>query len=127
MTRPLLILLLLAAAPIAAADSALDLLSGFDTARIEACYPASDERASGELAKLLYRLRKADEGALNEKAAASDAAAVGDAVVVEGRVQTIRQLVVPASLVEFLELRSFRKSPSKPLSLLPLSQPRLTR
>jgi hypothetical protein len=93
------------------AESALDLLSGFDQSRIEAAYPPSDAEKTGELAKLLYRLRKADVVTLNERAAstAAESAVIGDAVAISGRVQSLRTIAVPAKLVEFLEFESFQE------------------
>ncbi len=80
-------------------------------ARIAAAYPPSDAEKTGELAKLLYRLRKADVVTLSEKAAAKSAepAVIGDAVAISGQVQAVRNIAVPAKLVDFLELKSFQE------------------
>ena len=99
------------------ADSALDLLAGFDTARVAATYPPSDSEKAGELAKLLYRLRKADRASLNEKASTTnDSAAIGDAVKILGRVESIKlkRFAVPAKLIDFLEFKVFQEITIQP-------------
>ncbi|QDV87514.1 hypothetical protein TBK1r_65450 [Stieleria magnilauensis] len=100
----------------APAQSAIDLLSGFDARRIEGCYPVSDSKVAGEMARLLFRLRKADEDALASRSVGSltDAAiaarlTTGDSVEVEGTIAAVRQYNVPESLIEFLELETFQE------------------
>ena len=103
-------LLLTALCVPANADSAIDMLSGFDAARIDAAYPPEDEQSVSELAKLLYRLRKADKQTLTEKANASRPAELGDAIIVDGQVKSVRRFAVPESLVEFLEFERFQEA-----------------
>ncbi|WP_145390141.1 hypothetical protein [Stieleria neptunia] len=98
------------------AQSAIDLLSGFDAQRIEACYPVSDSNVAGEMSRLLFRMRKSDEDALASRSAGSitdpTVAAeltTGDAVEVEGTIEAVRQYSVPESLTEFLELETFQE------------------
>ncbi len=100
----------------ATAQSAIDLLSGFDARRIEGCYPVSDSKVAGEMSRLLFRLRKADEDALASRSVGSltDAAiaarlTTGDSVEVEGTIAAVRQYNVPETLTEFLELETFQE------------------
>ena len=86
------------------ADSALPLLSGFDAERIEAAYPPTNEDSLGELAKLLYRLRKVSPSALDAKNNPSEQTiAVGDVTEVFGVIEESKLVAVPERLVEFLE------------------------
>ena len=92
-----------------AADSAIPLLGGFDSERIAATYPPTEQQATGELAKLVYRLRALDPKFLADLVAAGQddtdaASALGDAMVVEGEIQQLAALQVPAALIEYLEL-----------------------
>ncbi|MCA9135607.1 MAG: hypothetical protein KDB00_02580 [Planctomycetales bacterium] len=92
------------------ADSAIDLLSGFDEARIAKCYPVNDSVAAGEMAKLLFRLRKADHAVIKDRSGPATAErSVGDVVEVEGTISVIRQYKVPEALVDFLELATFQE------------------
>ena len=94
----------------ARAESALDLISGFDIERLKQSYPVADSKSAGEMAKLLYRLRKADQARLASKSEADpDGWETGDAVSVSGTITAIRQYQVPESLVEFLELDRFQE------------------
>ncbi|WP_286177664.1 hypothetical protein [Stieleria mannarensis] len=100
----------------ATAASAVDLLSGFDAVRIGGCFPVSDSEVAGEMSRLLYRLRKADEDVLASRSSGpirdeSVAAGLttGDAVEVEGTITAVRQYEVPESLTEFLDLKSFQE------------------
>jgi hypothetical protein len=86
------------------AESAISLLSGFDTQRIDAVYPPTDDEAAGELAKLAYRLRSIDPDALDSKVGDSADAQLGDAVAIDGKIEEIQYLKVPARLVDVLEL-----------------------
>lgn len=85
------------------ADSAIDLLSGFDSRRIEAVYPATDQNSIGELAKLVYRLRIIDPDKLQSKVSPAASAGLGDAIAIEGTIRGIEAIPVPKRLVEFLE------------------------
>ena len=51
----------------AGAESAIELLSGFDEERIEAAYPPSNEKTFGELAKLIYRLKNISRDSVQSK------------------------------------------------------------
>lgn len=85
-------------------ESALPLLSGFDVARIESAYPPDDDESTGELAKLVYRLTKADQEALLSRA--DDAQSrPGDACRVGGVIREMQSLEVPDRLIEFLDMR----------------------
>ena len=88
---------------ISCAESAIDLLSGFDRDRIDAAYPPESEEARGELSKLVYRLRTLDPNTLNQLAEPDLEPEIGDVVNVEGIVEKISRLDVPTKLVEYLE------------------------
>lgn len=86
------------------ADSALPLLSGFDAQRIETAYPPTNEDSLGELAKLLYRLRKVSPSTLEEKQDPPEPAInVGDVTEVSGVIEESKLVAVPQRLVEFLD------------------------
>lgn len=87
-----------------AAETAIELLSGFDAERLQQAYPPRDSDSAGELAKLVYRLRTIDSRSLEQRAEAEAEAALGDAVVIDGSIQEIKRLKVPERLVEFIEL-----------------------
>lgn len=88
-------------------DSALPLLANFDAQRIELAYPPADEESTGELAKLVYRLRSVDPQALRERSS-EVAVELGDLIRVEGRIRDVRRLPVPDHLVEYLEFPSLQ-------------------
>ncbi|MEM8666648.1 MAG: hypothetical protein AAGG48_03985 [Planctomycetota bacterium] len=85
------------------ADSALDLLGGFDEARIEATFPPRNEEALGDLAKVIYRLQSVAEESLRTRLGESSPANLGDAVEVTGELQRVAAVPIPESLIEFLE------------------------
>lgn len=94
----------------APAESALDLLSGYDAQRLATTHPIADSRAAGEMAKLLFRLRKADEKAIASRVEPlGDDTVDGDVVEVSGTISLIRQYKVPESLIEFLDLEVFQE------------------
>lgn len=86
------------------AESAIDLLSGFDAERLQTVYPPRDETSAGELAKLIYRLRTIDASALQDRAGEAPEGQLGDAIIIEGQIGQIKRLQVPQPLVEFIEL-----------------------
>lgn len=88
----------------AVADSAIDLISGFDEQRIESAYPPGDDATTGELAKLMYRMQTVDLSVLKKRCATETINSVGDAIRFSGRVTSADSIDVPAKLVEFLEL-----------------------
>lgn len=87
---------------IANADDATDLISGFDRDRIAAVMPTSDETKVGELAKLIFRLSNVDETVLQSRVGDGDS--IGHAVAIDGTIESIESLNVPAALIEFLDL-----------------------
>jgi len=113
----------------ASGRSALDLLSGFDRQRLDGCFPPTDADSVGEVAKLLYRLRKLGGPSLQKRLGATRpavadpsagdssgepgdgqsvrSASVGDAARVGGTVQKIRRYQVPEKLVDVLEMKFF--------------------
>ncbi len=115
---PILIALAMATSPIASAQqasdestaqpSAIELISGFDLARIDAAYPPSDPAAAGELAKLVYRLQSVNESVLVERARGNDPQSVGQAMPIDGTIRSIEFVDVPPELVEFLEFRRLK-------------------
>lgn len=96
-------LTILAFSQVCFADSALPLLSGFDRDRIDAVYPPTDEASLGELAKLVYRIRSLDPNTLKGLAEANGEPVIGDKITVDGTMESVTALAVPARLVEFLE------------------------
>ncbi|MGB7343616.1 MAG: hypothetical protein WBD20_05355 [Pirellulaceae bacterium] len=98
---------LLGCSNIVKADSAIELLSGFDHDRIEAAYPPGNAKTFGELAKMVYRMGSVSRDLVAKKAN-SDPAEIGDAISIEGTIVSLRTLRVPESLVEFLEFPVFQ-------------------
>ena len=91
--------------PSSRAETAIPLLGGFDTERIASVYPPIDDEASGELAKLIYRLGKVDPSSIATIAAKpSDNVNLGDAWQASGTITKISIIKVPNRLHEFLEL-----------------------
>jgi len=86
------------------AESALSLLSGFDTQRIESVYPPVDNDSTGELAKLIYRLRNVDSQSLESRIEVGLQLELGDAVRTAGIVESIRTMDVPANLIPVLDM-----------------------
>lgn len=84
------------------ADDATDLISGFDRDRIAAAMPPVDETRVGELAKLIFRLGNVDEATLQSRV--GDDSSIGHAVAIDGTMESVESLRVPAALIEFLEL-----------------------
>jgi hypothetical protein len=85
-------------------SNAIPLLGGFDAARIDAAYPPNDEAAWSEVARLAYRLRSLDPDALSKIISPQGEPAIGDAVMIEGVIESINSQPVPAKLVEYLEM-----------------------
>lgn len=104
MTNKLFVLVLLFCFPCqhAGADDAIDLISGFDRQRIEALSPIDEEAKVGEVAKLIFRLNNVDGEVLRSRA--DDSWTIGHAVEVDGEIESVSSLKVPAKLVEFLDL-----------------------
>ncbi|MEM6470800.1 MAG: hypothetical protein AAF802_14670 [Planctomycetota bacterium] len=93
-------------------ESALEQLSGFDTSRLEGCYPLTDSASVSEMAKLLYRVDRLSEGSMESRLSgqnAGESSATGEVIEVEGEVVKIRAFRVPEKLVEFLEMSDFRE------------------
>jgi hypothetical protein len=90
------------------AESAIPLLSGFDAQRIDTVYPAGEEQSIGELAKLVSRLRTVDPQSLRARIGDPVQPALGDAIEIEGMIETIQSLPVPLRLVEFLDLATLQ-------------------
>ncbi|KAA5543249.1 hypothetical protein FYK55_13310 [Roseiconus nitratireducens] len=92
----------------ARAQSALDLIGGFDQQRLESCYPIENLRQAEDVAKLLYRLRTVDPAQLRERVYEGlDQLQVGDANPVEGVIEKLRRYRVPENLAPYLEMESF--------------------
>jgi hypothetical protein len=94
------------------AESAIDLLSGFDSQRLQAVYPIDGDPAVQELAKLVYRVRHIDPRVLSARALSSglateseltDRGTIGDAVAFKGTVTAMRIIELPPQLAEYLE------------------------
>ncbi len=107
------LVLLTASAGTATGQSALELLSGFDAQRLDGVFPIEDRDQAGEMARLLYRLRKADAGSLAERrqkesdALKPGALKPGEIVRLDGAIERLRQYPVPDELTEFLQLDAF--------------------
>ncbi|WP_168563660.1 hypothetical protein [Crateriforma spongiae] len=87
------------------ADSALELISGFDSARMENVFPVDGE-AVGELAKLVYRLDRLDPTSLASHANAASLdqeLGLGDVSAFRGNVDQIQSIPIPADLRSYLE------------------------
>ncbi|QDV65267.1 hypothetical protein [Crateriforma conspicua] len=89
------------------ADSALELISGFDAARMENVFPVDgDGEAVAEMAKLVYRLDRLDPTSLASRANAASLdheLGLGDASAFRGNVDQIQSIPVPADLRSYLE------------------------
>ena len=90
----------------AVGDSALELISGFDRARLERTYPPTEPEGLNELCKLLYRLRGVDENRLQQISTTSPASEVGDAVQDSGKLIELKRVLVPQKLQEYLGFES---------------------
>jgi hypothetical protein len=92
------------------AESALDLISGFDAQRLVRTHPVDDYDAAGEMARLLFRLRKGDGNVIASRVGPlTDQTVAGDVVEIQGTISAIRQYKVPESLIEFLDLETFHE------------------
>ncbi|MFG0267016.1 MAG: LapA family protein, partial [Rhodopirellula sp. JB055] len=96
----------------AGASSLLDVLSGFDVERLKRLADrmrskGSDNAAREEQAKLVFRLKRLSESTLDQRNPKSDAASisVGDAVEIDGAIESLQFVSVPKELTEFLGLR----------------------
>lgn len=96
------------------AETALDLISGFDAARLESVYPITNTTAAGEAAKVLYRVDKLKPSSLRKRidsskpgdtnsGAVRSALALGDATEVSGIVVSAKAYAVPAALADLLD------------------------
>jgi len=99
----IVLLCLLGPGPVVLADSALPLLSGFDAERISQAYPVTDESAAGEMAKLMYRLRRLPPRSLRQRVGEIANAKPGDVVAISGSVAEIDSLPVPTDLVSYVD------------------------
>lgn len=107
--------ILASSSPVHSQDSpgprdAMDLLSGFDRARIESAFPPIDERSTGELAKLVYRLNSIDAQSLasrvsdaNDENAIDQDVEVGRVIAIDGTIASKRRIDVPSRLADVLE------------------------
>ncbi|MGB7323822.1 MAG: hypothetical protein WBD31_03055 [Rubripirellula sp.] len=99
----LLAIALLVDVPCAVGQDAFDLLGGFDRDRIAVAYPPSTEESTGELAKLLFRLKAVDTNSLAQRMVAGQEKDIGNVMEIDGEIMSINKMDVPARLVEFLE------------------------
>ncbi len=94
------------------ADSAIDLVAGFDAQRIAQVFPIQNEQSLSEAAKLLYRVGKVSpESFVSRKpVGVKDGSArdsvVGDAVQFEGVFVDAKSYAIPSTLEGLLELAS---------------------
>ena len=100
--------LIAATATTSRAGTAIDLISGFDAARLENAYPITNTTAAAEVAKVLYRIDKLKPDSLRKRIDANSGesespAGLGDAVEVSGIVVSAKAYAVPAELVDLLD------------------------
>ena len=88
------------------AGTAIPLLSGFDQERIGKAFPPEDNESLGELCKLIYRIRGADEKTLGRLASESPPGEAGDAIQLQGTLGDAKRVQVPQQLQEYLNFRS---------------------
>jgi hypothetical protein len=89
--------------PTVLADSAIDLVAGFDEDRIEKVFPLRDQEAVSEAAKLLYRIGNVNPESFTARhPAGSDANSVGEAVEFDGEFDRAKLYSVPETLRELL-------------------------
>jgi hypothetical protein len=97
-----------ASATMVRGQSALDLLSGFDAERLDGVFPIDNRDQAGEMARLLYRLRKADAASLAERRKSERGdLKPGELIRLDGAIERLRQYPVPDELAEFLQLDAF--------------------
>ena len=84
------------------AESAIELLSGFDQERLEKTFPPTNPDSLSELCKLVYRLRGVNERKLEQLAQNSPAKDPGDAIRQTGDLVNLNRVEVPARLQEYL-------------------------
>ncbi|WP_068261276.1 hypothetical protein [Rubripirellula obstinata] len=102
----------LAIASVSLADSAIDLVAGFDADRIEQVFPIQNKQSVSESAKLLHRVGKVRPESFISRTRSSlqddatDGDVVGDAVQFEGVFVEAKSYVVPDTLAEMIGLDS---------------------
>lgn len=97
--------LLLPMAKVQAEDgSATKLLSGFDQARLQGCFPPVQENSLSELCKLVYRLRGVEKKTLHRLATETTPEKTGDAIHQKGTLLEVKRVEVPKELQEYLNL-----------------------
>ena len=115
LSASILLFLLLAASGVANAQSALDLLGGFDRQRIESIAAEPGRPDSEELAKLIYGIRKVqatlqsrlgDDSSRPIEDAARAWDEVGEIVAIEGAIASSESIPLPAQLAAVLEFDS---------------------
>ncbi|ELP32581.1 hypothetical protein RBSWK_03522 [Rhodopirellula baltica SWK14] len=89
--------------------SLLDLLSGFDVERLRRLgdrmrVGSNGNAARDEQAKLVFRLKRLSDATLAERLS-GEAASVGDAIEINGTIESLQYVAVPEELIEFLSLR----------------------
>jgi len=98
------------------AQSAVDLLSAFDTDRLDACFPIEDSEDAGDVGRLLYRLQRIQRDSLQRRVDDGlDEPQLGDAVQWQGTVKNVRKYRVPDGLATFLEFEHFYEIQLEPV------------
>ena len=92
--------------PAAEAGSAIELLSGFDRARIQRSFPPHDQDSLGDLCKLIYRLRGVEQKTLDRLASEAAPQKTGDAIQKKGILIEVKRVEVPEALQEYLSFQS---------------------
>ncbi|WP_047817411.1 hypothetical protein [Rhodopirellula islandica] len=93
-------------------SSLLNLLSGFDVERLKRLGDRMQTGSNGnaardEQAKLVFRLKRLSESTLDQRRPklAPSSVSVGDAVEIDGKIESFQFVAVPDELTEFLGLR----------------------
>ena len=90
------------------AETAVDLVGGFDQQRLQKAFPLKDQQAIQEAAKLLYRVGKVNSDSFASRAGESFTGEepIGEAVKLSGELVEVKVFRVSDSLVDLLGLRS---------------------
>ena len=85
------------------AESAIELLGGFDESRIEASYPPGNSKTFSELAKMVYRINRVQRDSIRNRISDADPMTIGHPLTINGTIKSARLLRVPKELVDVLE------------------------
>jgi hypothetical protein len=81
-----------------------DYLPGWDSARIESIFKNQDaEKRTAELARLIFRVSRQPVSRFESLVTSSDEPKIGDAISIQGSVQSVSRVSVPAALIDSLQ------------------------